>query len=319
MVLVVRLSFVIMCLLAGFGVVWADTMDRIVAVVNGDIILNSELQEQLRLLVKMTPELKTDDPVKRAQIEREVLNQMIRDRLADEEIRRLKIVVTSREIDESIEGIKQENHFTDAQLDSINQQQGQTRAQFRNAIKKEMERARLVERVLKSKTIITQEQVDTFLNTNQASFSEKRRLAIIFLPLAEGGDARKTEELDKLAQNVMTRLKGGADFAQIARENSKGPAAQEGGDLGYMATGELAPPIEAATRGLKPGDTTDLIKTPAGYFILKVLDIQREKQATIDANTREKARKQLLQMEMNRKFVDWVKDLESRAFIQISL
>ncbi len=319
MVLVVRLSFVIMCLLAGFGAVWADTMDRIVAVVNGGIILNSELQEQIRLLVKMTPELKTDDPVKRAQIEREVLQQMVRDRLADEEIRRMKINVTPRDIDEAIEGIKQENRFTDAQLDAMIQQQGQTRAQFREGIKKEMERSRLVDRVLKSKTIVTQEQVDAFLNTNQASFSEKRRLAIIFLPLAEGGDARKTEELDKLAKDVMSRIKGGADFAKIATEYSKGPAAQEGGDLGYVAVAELAPPIEAATRGLKPGETTDLIKTPSGYFILKLVDVQREKQTAIDANTREKARKQLLQIEMNRKFQDWVKDLESRAFIQISL
>ena len=65
----------------------------------------------------------------------------------------------------------------------------------------------------------------------------------------------------------------------MAKEYSKGPAAQEGGDLGYIAADELAPPIEAATRGLKPGETTDLIKTPSGYFIFKVVDIQREKQA----------------------------------------
>ena len=97
----------------------------------------------------------------------------------------------------TIEGIKQENHFTDAQLDYMIQQQGQTRAQFREGIKKEMERSRLVDRVLKSKTIITQEQVDAYLKTDQTAFSEKRRLAIIFLPYPEGGDAQKTEEVDK--------------------------------------------------------------------------------------------------------------------------
>jgi peptidyl-prolyl cis-trans isomerase SurA len=308
-----------MCLLAGFGPVRADTLDRIVAVVNGDIILYSELQDQVRVLAKISPDLKTDDPSKRAQIEREILQQMIRDRLADEEIRRLKIAVSSRDVDEAIEGIKQENRFTDAQLDYMIQQQGQTRAQFRDGIKKEIQRSRLVDRVLKSKTIITQEQVDAYLNTDQASFIERRRLAIIFIPYPEGADARKTEEIDKLGQDVMARLRGGADFSKVAREHSKGPAAQEGGDLGYIATSELAPPIEAATRGLKPNEMTDLIKTPAGYFILKVLDIQKEKQASVDPNAREKARRQLLQIEMNRKFQDWVQELESRAFIQISL
>jgi peptidyl-prolyl cis-trans isomerase SurA len=317
--LAVALFLVIMGLLMGFGVACADTLDRIVAVVNGDIILNSELQDQIRLLTKMTPELKTDDPVKHAQIEREILQQMVRDHLADAEIRRLKITVSARDLDDAVEGIKQDNHFTDAQLDYMIQQQGQTRAQFREALKKEIERTRLVERVLKSKTIVTQEQVDAYLNTDQAGFSEKRRLSIIFLPIPEGADARKMEEIDKLGKDLLKRLKGGADFAEIARTYSQGPAAQEGGDLGYVAVSELAPPIETATRGLKPGNTTDLIKSPSGYLIFKVVDVLVEKQTAIDASTREKARKRLLEMEMNRKFQEWVKDLESRAFIQISL
>lgn len=313
------ISLILMGLLVSLGSAGADTLDRMVAVVNGDIILYSELQDQLRVLAKMAPEVKTDDPAKRAQIEREVLQQMIRDRLADGEIKRLKIAVSARDIDEAVEGIKRENNFTDAQLDYMIQQEGQTRAQFRDAIKKEIERNRLVDRVLKSKIIITPEQIDAYLNTDKASFSEKRRLAIIFLPIPEGADARKADEIDKAAKDVMSRIRGGEDFGKLAKQSSKGPAAEQGGDLGYIDSTELAPPIEAATRGLRSGETTDLIKTPSGYFILKVLDIQKEKPAASDAATREKARRQLLQKEMNRKFEDWVKDLEARAFIQISL
>jgi peptidyl-prolyl cis-trans isomerase SurA len=309
----------IMCLTIGFGVVRADTLDRIVAMVNGEIILYSELQEQVRQLAKMAPDLKLDDPVTRTQAEREVLQQMIRDRLADTEIKRLKIVVTPREVDETIEAIKQENHFTDSQFDYVIQQQGKTRAQFRDDIKKQMERDRLVDRVLKSKTIVTQEQVDAYLKSEQGGSLEKRRLAIIFLAYPEGADAQKTGEVDKLARDVVDRLKGGADFSKLAKDYSKGPAAQDGGDLGYVSVDELSPPIEAATRGLKPNEVANPIKTPSGYFILKVLDIRQEKQAANDSSTREKARRQLLQIEMNRKFQDWVKDLESRAFIQVSL
>jgi peptidyl-prolyl cis-trans isomerase SurA len=316
---IVRPCLTIVCLLLWFGVVRAETLDRMVAVVNGDIILYSELQEQIRQLTKTSPELKLDEPDRRNQVEREVLQEMIQNRLADQEIRRLKIVVTARELDEAVDAIKHENHFSDAQFDSVLQQQGQTRAQFRQGIKKEMERSRLVERVLKSKTIITPEQVDAYLKSEGSGLTETRRLAIIFLPYPEGATAQKTEEVDKSARDIMNRLKGGADFSTLAREYSKGPAAPEGGDLGYVPTDELAPQIEAATRGLKPGETTDLLKTPAGYFILKVTDIRREKQGSVDAGAREKAQRQLFQIEMNRKFQDWVRDLESRAFIQISL
>lgn len=316
--LMVRLCLIIVCLVF-VGVVQAETLDRIVAVVNGDIILYSELQAELRQVSQMSPDLKLDDPARRSQVERELLQQMIRDRLADQEARRLKIVVVAREVDETIESIKQENHFTDAQLDNMIQQQGQTRERFRQGIKKELERSRLVERVLKSKTIITQEQVDAYLKNEQTGFTEKRRLAIIFLPYPEGAESQKREEVDKQARDVHNRAKGGEDFANLAKAYSKGPAAGDGGDLGYIGADELAPFIEAATRGFKPNDITELIKTPSGYFILKVVDIRREKQGTVDANTREKARRQLFQTEVNRKFMEWVRDLEARAFIQISL
>jgi len=315
----VRLCFIILNLIVMFGAAQAETLDRIVAVVNGEIILYSELQDQVRLLTKASPDLNMEDPARRAQVEREILQQMIRDHLADQEIKRLKIVVTPREIDETIAAVKQENHFTDAQFDYVIQQQGLTRDQFRQQIKKEMERQRLVDRVLKSKTIVTPEQIDAYIKDGQSSFSERRRLAIIMLPYPEGADRQKTEQVDKLAGDIMNRLKGGADFSKLAKEYSKGPAVEDGGDLGYIATDELAPQIESATRGLKPNEMTDLIKTPAGYFILKVIDIQKQKQATTDSTAREKARRQLLQIEMNRKFQDWVRDLESRSFIQISL
>jgi peptidyl-prolyl cis-trans isomerase SurA len=315
----VRLCFIIVNLIVMFGLAQAETLDRIIAVVNGEIILYSELQEQVRQLAKMSPDLNMEDPARRAQIEREILQQMIRDHLSDQEIKRLKIVVTPREIDETIEGIKQENRFTEAQFDYVIQQQGLTRDQFRQQIKKEMERSRLVDRVLKSKTIVTPEQIEAYLKDGQGGFIERRRLAIIVLPYPEGTDKQKVEQIDKLARDIMNRLKGGADFSKLAKEYSKGPAAEDGGDLGYIATDELAPQIEAATRSLKPDEVTDLIKTASGYIILKVVDIQKQKQAAPDSTAREKARRQLLQTEMNRKFQDWVRDLESRSFIQISL
>jgi peptidyl-prolyl cis-trans isomerase SurA len=315
----VRFCFLIVGLIALFGLAQAETLDRIVAVVNGEIILYSELQEQVRRLTTVAPELKTDDPAQRSKMEREVLQQMIRDRLSDQEIQRLKIVVMPREVDETIAAIKQENHFTEAQFDYLLQQQGQTRDQFRQQVKRDLERSRLVDRVLKAKTIITPEQIDAYLKNDQNTLGEKRRLALIMLPYPQGANGQKTEEVDKLARDIANRLKGGEDFYKLAREYSKGPAANEGGDLGYLSTDELAPQIEAATRGLKPGEMTDLIKTPSGYFILKVTDIQKERQSTTDSTVREKARRQLFQKEMDRKFQDWVKDLESRSFIQISL
>lgn len=309
------------CLMLWAGVAYGETVDRMVAVVNCDIVLYSELRDYIKMLEKATPDLKTDDPARRAQIEREVLQQMIRNHLTDQEVKRLKIVVSRREVDEAIESIKRDNKFTDEQLHYVVQQQGQTLEQFREGIKKDVEKSRLVERVLRSKTVITEQQIDAFLKSNPAGSSgetkDRNRLGIIFLP-ASADDAQRPD-VEKQAYEVHGRLKKGADFAQLAKQYSKGPAAQDGGDIGYIDSEELAPGIVAALRGLKPGDLTDVVKTSTGYYIFKVLDIRSERQSVAQDNNREQARRHLFQQEMNRKFEDWIKDLEARSFIQVSL
>jgi len=307
------------CFIVAFAILFsevalAETLDKIVAVVNGDVILQSELKDRMQVLEKISPGMKTDDPERQAQFMKEVLQQLIRQRLTEGEVKRLKITVTQSEVDSAIKGIKQENNFTDAQFEYVIQQQGKNLEQFREEIRKELERSRLIDRALKSKTVITEEQVEAFLKSGKsATAKERRRIAVIFFPYGEGPEEKKAEEIEKLAGETHARLREGADFTRLAREHSKGPAAQEGGDIGFIDTEELAPPIEAATRGLKPNDITDLVKTQGGYYIIKVLDVRKESSNTADANSREKARRQLVQDELNHKFEDWLRDLESRA------
>lgn len=317
-----RVCTILCCLLLCHGTAWAEKLDRIVAVVNGDIILYSEIQDSIKKLVQNSPEVKLDDPQTKMQLEKQMLQQLIRERLTDQEVKRLKIVVTKSDVDETIERIKSENHFSDEQLDETIQKMGKTREQFREEMKKEMERSRLLERALKSKIVITNEQVDAVLKSKGGDVSEtkeRRRLSMIFLPVPQGSGSRETEEAERLGKELHGRLKQGADFAKLAREHSKGPAAEEGGDIGYVATDELSPFIEEATRGLARDEISRLVKTPQGFYILKVTDVKRERILSGDAGNREAARRMLYQQEMTKRFEEWARELESKAFIQISL
>jgi len=314
-----RLYCVILLMVFWSTVAYGETIDRIVATVNGEIILNSELKNRLRAVQRLSPETNTTDLARLAELERSVLQQMIRERLTEAEVQRLKISVGQRELDEAIERIKKDNNFTDAQLAYLVQQEGQTYDQFKETVKKELERSRLLDRVLKSKTVITEAQVDAYLATDKSDPGERRRIAIIFIPNSEGTPGKQNGDAEKLARDVYRRLKEGVDFAKMAREYSKGPAAEEGGDIGYINSDELAPAIGAATRGLKSGDMTDPINAAGGFYIIKLLDVQKEKMNPADAAVREKAQRQLFQKEVNRKFEEWIKDLETRAFIQVSL
>jgi len=105
----------------------------------------------------------------------------------------------------------------------------------------------------------------------------------------------------------------------VAKQYSKGPAAEEGGDLGYMGVDELAPGIARGIRNLKSDQISDLVQGPGGYYILKVFGFDSKKVESSDPALREKVRKTLYEREVNRRFEEWVHYLESKAFIQISL
>lgn len=298
----------------------AEMVDRIVANVNGEIILYSELQQQIKVLEKNMPMLNVTDPAKKAQVEREILTQMIRQKLADMEAERLKVTVATSEVDQRVQQILEQNHSTLAQLEVNLKANGQTLDKFRAQIKKDMERERLVERVCNSKVLIGDKQVEAFLSGEKgesASTSQKIHLGLIVLPV--GDKYGKPEEAEKTGREILDKLKGGADFQSLAKQYSKGPAAQEGGDVGYLASDEIAPFIAQGIRNLRKDQVSGLVQGPGGYYIIKILGIDSKKVSKSDSALREKVRRNLYEQEVNRKFEEWVHDLESKAFIQISL
>ncbi|MGV8073304.1 MAG: peptidylprolyl isomerase [Syntrophobacteraceae bacterium] len=301
-----------------FGTCQAETVDKIVATVNGEIILLSELKERMAAIDKAAPDYKAADAREQAARELQVLHGIIQERLAEAEVRRLKISVSNSELDSGIQTIKEQNKLTDEQLAYQIKEAGKTLDQFREEIRKQMERSRLVDRVLKSKIVVTDQQIDAYLKSESAVNADSRRLAIIFLP-SESPTGKEAEAAEKQAQEIHGRIKAGADFAQMAREYSKGPAAQEGGDIGFIAEDELSPSMKKVVSDLKPNDMSNVVKGAGGYYIVKLLDVRKENKDAADDATRQKIRRELLQKELSSKYAEWLQELESRAFIQISL
>ncbi len=299
----------------------AETVDRIVANVNGEIILYSELQQQIKVMEKNMQLPEATDPVNKAKVEREVLTQLIRQKLADMEAERLKVTASNAEVEGRIQQILAQGHGTMAQLEANLKANGQTLDSFRVQVKKDMERQRLVDQVCKSKVLIGDQQVDAFLkgeNAGSVLTTPKVHLGLIILPFGDKY-ATKPEDAAKTGREILEKLKGGADFQSMAKQYSKGSSAQEGGDVGYLGADELAPFIAQGIHNLGKNQVSGLIQGPGGYYIVKLYDFGGEPVAKSDPDFREKVRRSLYEKECNRKFEEWVRDLESRAFIQISL
>ncbi len=297
-----------------------EVVDRIVANVNGEIILYSELQEKVKLLEKQMPNLDLSDPANRAKAERDILTQLIQQKLTEAEVQRLKVTVTNSEVQQTLSRILEANHTNLAQFELTLKANGQTIEKYREQLKKDLERQQLLNQVLVSKILITDKQVDAYINGEQgesATTSQKVHLGLILLPVGE--KFGKPAEAEKTGREILDKLKKGADFGDMAKQYSQGPAAQEGGDIGSVAPGDLAPFIAHGIKNLKKGELSGLVQGPAGFYILKIFDLNSKTLSKSDPAMREKVRKTLYDQEVNRKFEEWVHDLESKAFIQISL
>ncbi|HAA01954.1 MAG TPA: hypothetical protein DCE18_01135 [Syntrophobacteraceae bacterium] len=323
-----------------------ETLERIVAVVNGEIILYGDVLDQIKTFEKGNRAINLQDPEVKAKMEREVLQSIIRQKLADQEVKKMKIYAPKGEIDKAIDEIRRENGgLTEAQFELLLARDGLDMKKFKEKLRQEIERKKLMERVVKSKIVVSESQIDARLqsqpvqpeesfrlptNPSQSSSGDsqnKRHLAMIFLPVPEGARGDAVAKTEKEARKIYDKLKSGEEFGKLAKEYSRGPGAADGGDIGFVSADELSAEIEKGIRGLSEGAISEVIKTSTGFHILKILGVRKESappsqpqapsRERVDA--REMARRQLFMEELSRKYEEWIQDIEKKAFIKITL
>jgi peptidyl-prolyl cis-trans isomerase SurA len=317
---------VTLCLLRGLIFIpaprAAKVVDRIVAYVNDDIITLSELNEKCSAFLaarKRNPYLRDQEPDPE-HVRHQILENLVDDRLAAREIARLKISVSSAEVDAALADIRKENNLTEEGLEAELRREGQTVDELRKRIRDELERARLIDREVRSKTVITDAEVEKYYQSHRAEFRAKvrRHLLSIFLPFGSENDPEKKGQVSALAEQVEERLSKGADFAAMAKRYSQGPGAEAGGDLGFFSEGELDPVIEAAIDKLKPGEISKVIATQSGLHIIRLVEVETVSDKPM-AEVRDSIRRRLFQQEINKKYEEWLKGLRDRSFVKIQL
>lgn len=298
------------------GWIWAQTPNRIVAVVNDQIITLHEVEKAMKQIAPALPD-KADE----REVQKQLLWQLIDQKLIDLQVKRLGIQITEEEVDRTIERIKEEQGMTGAgEFARALQKDGMTEADFRNRIKEQVLRYRLVSREIGSKIIIPEERVKEYFEINKSKYQKREgiHLALIFLPADEKGTGEERQSQRKKAEEIRERLLQGEDFAEMARQFSRDPSAPSGGDLGVFAPGELDPSLRNALAPLKAGQITPVLQTPTGFQILKVVEIIG-KQEVPYSEVRERVFNDLFQEEVDKRFAEWLQKIKERSHIQILL
>jgi parvulin-like peptidyl-prolyl isomerase len=159
-----------------------------------------------------------------------------------------------------------------------------------------------------------------YYQKNQEKFTDPLEVKIqqIFFPVPEHASQEETAAVQREARPILERARKGEDFAELARKFSKGPEAGEGGLLGYFKHRELMPELEEAGFKLRSGEISDLVRSPAGFHILRVLE-RKGGEPRPFAEVQFKIREELSETEAQKKFEQWMKELKSKAYIEIRL
>jgi len=299
----------------------AIVVDRIVAVVNDDLItlydLNKTLQpyeENIKAL-GYTPERERETLFK---LRTDLLKRLIERKLTDQVIRRNNIEVSEEEIDAALERLKASRSLTDEDLRAGLAQQGLTLEEYRKNVKQQLLRNKLVNREIKSKIVITEDDIKNYYNAHREKYAGQKKYHIwnIFIRLPDFADeSTKGHALEKM-EAVITQLKQGRTFESLAAEDSDSPMDPQGADLGLFQLDELSPQLQKAVGVMKAGDFSPILKTDMGYQIIYVQKIA-ETDAKSLAKVKSEIQDALYNETVDNKFQAWIEELRRRSHIKI--
>ncbi|UCD90228.1 MAG: peptidylprolyl isomerase, partial [Desulfobacterales bacterium] len=246
------------------------------------------------------------------------LNRLIEKKLTDQEIKRTKMTIGEKEIDDRIEQIKKTNFYTDEGLRKELEKDGLSMEEYRQQIKDQILRIKLINYEVKSKIVITTEDIKSYYENHQSKYAgkEKYHLRNIIMKVPPFADNDDKLEIKSKMDAVLARLNAGESFETLAMIYSESSLAAEGGDLGLFDLDSLSPQLKAAINGMQAGEFTPVIDTDLGYQIFLVQDVVKTQGKSLEDASSE-IEKILFTEVINKKFETWVDDLRKQAHIKI--
>lgn len=247
-------------------------VDRIVAIVNNDVILASELKTRKERILRDLQERGAQMPPDKV-ISEQILERLIQQRLQLQLAGQTGIRTSEEALDQTIANIAKRNNMNVAEFRDALLADGVQFAAFREEVRDEMTLGQLRQRDVLNEIQVSDREVDNFLNAQEISGNQEKkyRLGHILIAFNEQDEAQKTKAREK-ADRVQSFLANGDDFSSIASRFSDGQNAAEGGDLGWRRMNELPTFLTQAASRLKIGETSENLETEGGFHIIKLID-----------------------------------------------
>ncbi|NIO03321.1 MAG: hypothetical protein GTN74_01550 [Proteobacteria bacterium] len=247
------------------------------------------------------------------------LNTLIEEKLIDQEATRQRINVTEKQVADTIESIRKEQRMSKKQLEMALEGTGLTFEDYKRQVEKGLKRSRLINRVVKSKIEIKEEDLRTYYQTHLEDYmaDESVRISHILLPLPANPTENQEDGILLIAEDIM-RTGQGKDFAGLAHQYAKDLPGAKGGDLGYFKKGELVPALDRMAFRLRVGQVGEPIRTQEGIILIKVTDRKGGSPIPLD-QIKKKVERDYQNSQTEQLYRQWIRKLRERSFIEVKL
>jgi len=257
--------------LSNFSVARTVTLDKVIAVVDSDVVMASELNQRMQMVVSQLQANQTQMPAEEV-LRSQVIDQLVTESLQLQIGNRVGVEVSEAELDAAVERMKQANKLTD---EAFAQQLAQDNISV-NSLREQIKRDMIIDQVQRGsvnrRIRISEQEVENFLKSKQGKFwaSPDYNLGHILVSLPSTASNEEAKDAEDKAQDIVQRLRNGADFRQLAVAESQGQNALKGGELGWRKSAQMPDLFSEAVEALEQDAVSEPLRSGAGFHILKL-------------------------------------------------
>ncbi|MDP2911807.1 MAG: peptidylprolyl isomerase [Candidatus Omnitrophota bacterium] len=294
----------------------AETINKFVAVVNDEVITQQDIDQLLAVMyAQYSQEFKGDELLqKMEQVKKDILNQVVEDKLVLSRAKELGIKVTESEIDERLDYIKK-GFPSEEEFYKTLETQGVTMSNLKDRYRDQIMMKKLVDYEVRSRISVLPSDVSAYYEKHMSEFREGDKYKVKNI-LIKAKDDVSTELVKVEIYDIYKKLKEGWSFDELAKQYSQGPNAEKGGDMGYIEKGQMLEVLDNAIFKLKPGEFSEPVKSEIGYHVFKVEDINYGKQGSLE-EAQKNIQMMLFQVKFKEKVSEWLAGLKEKAYISI--